>query len=95
MLSIEEEKNKSINMDQVNVSLDSTIRLKDEVNYNNNNNNNITEAATSSQSSNIQQQQQHTNEVQNHRPTSYIETMMHLFKGNVGKMLNNLEFYIY
>jgi NADH dehydrogenase/NADH:ubiquinone oxidoreductase subunit G len=93
MLSIEEEKNKSINMDQVNVSLDSTIRLKDEVNYNNNNN--ITEAATSSQSSNIQQQQQHTNEVQNHRPTSYIETMMHLFKGNVGKMLNNLEFYIY
>jgi NADH dehydrogenase/NADH:ubiquinone oxidoreductase subunit G len=93
MLSIEEEKNKSINMDQVNASLDSTIRLKDEVNYNNNNN--ITEAATSSQSSNIQQQQQHTNEVQNHRPTSYIETMMHLFKGNVGKMLNNLEFYIY
>jgi NADH dehydrogenase/NADH:ubiquinone oxidoreductase subunit G len=93
MLSIEEEKNKSINMDQVNVSLDSTIRLTDEVNYNNNNN--ITEAATSSQSSNIQQQQQHTNEVQNHRPTSYIETMMHLFKGNVGKMLNNLEFYIY
>jgi hypothetical protein len=69
-----QEKNKSINMDQVNE--EGAITLKDEVNNNNSN-------ATSRSNVYVD------NEAENHhhhqqRPTSYTETMMHLFKGNVG-----------
>lgn len=70
------EKNKSINMDQVNA-----ITLKDEVN-----NNATTTTVTTSDVC------VHNEDEKQLRPTSYTETMMHLFKGNVGSYIMKTKF---
>jgi hypothetical protein len=76
-----QEKNKSINMDQVNA-----ITLKDEEV-----NNNAT--TTTVTTSNVCVDNEDDDKKQRSRPTSYTETMMHLFKGNVGSY-NEKDFFI-